>query len=108
MLTTDVNANRIVEREFYAWCEAIGLAEKLRTMRLARVSDGEAFGLLTSNPKIATPVQLDIKLVEAEQVTSPAFNLENTRYCDGIRFDQYGNPFRMMYFANILAMMHTC
>ncbi len=92
MLTADVNANRIVEREFYAWCEAIGLAEKLRTMRLARVADGEAFGLLTSNPKIAAPVQLDVKLVEAEQVTSPAFNLESTRYCDGIRFDQYGNP----------------
>ncbi len=92
MLTSDVNANRIVEREFYAWCEAIGLAEKLRTMRLARVADGEAFGLLTSNPKIAVPVQLDIKLVEAEQVTSPAFNFESTRYCDGIRFDPHGNP----------------
>ncbi len=37
-----------VEKEFFAWADAIGLAEKLRTMRLARVSDGESFGLLTS------------------------------------------------------------
>ncbi len=49
MLTADANANRVVELEFLAWAEAIGLAEKLRTMRLARVSDGVFFGLLTSN-----------------------------------------------------------
>ena len=41
MLTANANANRIVEQEFFAWADAIGLAEKLRTMRLARVSDGE-------------------------------------------------------------------
>ena len=47
-----MRANRFVEAEFFAWCEAIGLAEKLRTMRLARVADGESFGLLTSNERL--------------------------------------------------------
>ncbi len=28
---------RFVEQEFFAWADAVGLAEKLRTMRLARV-----------------------------------------------------------------------
>jgi lambda family phage portal protein len=92
MLTADPNANRIVEQEFYAWADCVGLAEKLRTMRLARVSDGESFGLLTNNPKINCPVQLDMKLVEAEQVTSPTFTFNGDRYFDGIRFDEHGNP----------------
>ncbi len=92
MLTADAFANRFVEQEFFAWADAICLAEKLRTMRLARVSDGESFGLLTSNPRIDSPVQLDLKLVEAEQVTSPILALDSYRYLDGIRFDEHGNP----------------
>ncbi len=92
MLTANATANRIVEQEFFAWADAIGLAEKLRTMRLARVSDGESFGLLTNNPRIPTPVQLDVKLVEAEQVTAPSLNKPPARYLDGIQFDEYGNP----------------
>lgn len=93
MLTANANANRIVEQEFFAWADAIGLPEKLRTMRLARVSDGEAFGLLTNDPKIDARVQLDLRLAaEAEQVTSPTLTLERNRYVDGIQFDAYGNP----------------
>ncbi len=92
MLTANANANRIVEQEFFAWADAIGLPEKLRTMRLARVGDGEAFGLLTNNPKIDARVQLDLRLVEAEQITSPTLALDRNRYVDGIQFDVYGNP----------------
>ncbi len=91
MLTADANANRVVELEFLAWAEAIGLAERLRTMRLARVSDGESFGLLTSNPSIDSPVQLDVRLIEAEQVSAPGLELDRNRYIDGIQFDSLGN-----------------
>lgn len=91
MLTADDAANRFVETEFFAWAEAVGLAEKLRTMRLARVSDGESFGLLTSNESFETPVKLDVKLIEADQVTSPTLTLDTQRYIDGIRFDAAGN-----------------
>jgi lambda family phage portal protein len=91
MLTADPNANRVVEREFMAWVDAVGLPEKLRTMRLARVSDGESFGLLTSNRRIDTPVKLDVRLIEADQVASPTLALDTPRYLDGIQFDTDGN-----------------
>lgn len=92
MLTVDPEANRFVEQEFFAWSEMIGLAEKLRTMRLARVGDGESFALLTSNDAIESRVRLDLKLVEADQVASPTLNLDRQRYIDGIEFDSDGNP----------------
>ena len=91
MLTDDANANRIVEQEFLAWADEISLAEKLRTMRLARVSDGEAFCLLTSNPMVESRVQLDLRLVEADQIASPSLTLDTGRYIDGIQFDVFGN-----------------
>jgi lambda family phage portal protein len=90
MLTDDVEANRRIEREFARWTTAIRLAEKLRTMRLARATDGESFTLMTSNPKLLLDVQLDLKLVEAEQVTTPDPRLSET--VDGIVFDAAGNP----------------
>ena len=92
MLTADPNANRIVEQEFMAWVDAVGLPEKLRTMRLARVSDGESFGLLTSNERVDTPVKLDLRLIEADQVASPTLAQDTNRYVDGIQFDADGNP----------------
>ena len=90
LLTEDSDANRRIEREFARWTAAIRLAEKLRTMRSARATDGEAFAVLTSNPKLAHVVQLDLKLIEAEQVTTPDPNRNAT--VDGIVFDAAGNP----------------
>ena len=40
----DDGVNQIIEREFAAWAKAIDLPGKLRTMRMARAQDGEAFG----------------------------------------------------------------
>jgi lambda family phage portal protein len=90
LLTEDVDANRRIEREFGRWATAIRLAEKLRTMRCARATDGESFALLTSNARLPHRVQLDLKLVEADQVMSPDPRLGAT--VDGIVFDAYGNP----------------
>jgi lambda family phage portal protein len=90
LLTADGEANTRIEREFAAWAKAVGLAEKLRTMRMARAQDGEAFAVLISNPKLPTPVQLDLRLVEADQVTTPDQRLDV--FVDGIVFDSAGNP----------------
>jgi capsid protein len=91
LLTTNADANNRIEHEFGRWTKAIGLAEKLRTMRLARAEDGEAFAVLASNPRLATHVSLDLKLIEADQVTTPDLNpLE--RNIDGVVFDEAGNP----------------
>ena len=53
---------------------AVGLAHKLRTMRIAQAETGEVFGVLATNPRIAAPVQLDVRLIEADQVCSPALS----------------------------------
>jgi lambda family phage portal protein len=91
LFTTDATANRRMEDEFTRWAKAIGLAEKLRTMRMARAQDGEAFAILINNPQLTTPVKLDLKLIEADQITTPNWNsLE--RNVDGIVFDEAGNP----------------
>ncbi|GIW56316.1 MAG: hypothetical protein KatS3mg082_2720 [Nitrospiraceae bacterium] len=92
MLTSDGEANRRIEQEFARWSKAVGLAEKLRTMRMARAQDGEAFAILTSNPKLPTPVQLDLRLVEADQVCTPDLSALAKNAIDGIVFDDAGNP----------------
>ncbi|HID77546.1 MAG TPA: phage portal protein [Planctomycetaceae bacterium] len=71
MLTDDPETNRIVEREFSRWAKAVGLAHKLRTMRIAQCESGEVFALLATNPQVEAPVQLDLRLVEADQVATP-------------------------------------
>src|SRR5690606_24678612 len=74
MLTDDPDTNARIEDAFEQWSRAVDLAGKLRTMRLARAESGEAFALLVNNPAIASwgsPVSLDLKLIEADQVCTP-------------------------------------
>lgn len=92
VLLDDEPANDQIENAFNAWARAIHLPEKLRTMRRARATDGEAFGIFTSNPGNAHPVTLDIKIIEADQVTSPDLFQFESNAIDGIEFDQAGNP----------------
>ena len=91
MLTGDAKANRRIEREFQRWSKAVRLAEKLRTMRMACAEDGEAFAILSTNERLTTPIQLDLKMVEADQVTTPELHLADGGV-DGIVFDGDGNP----------------
>jgi lambda family phage portal protein len=94
MLSGDDEANRIVEMEYMRWSEAISLPEKLRTMRIARAQDGEAFAMLTANPKIDSRVKLDVRLIEADQIATPepVGRSGRTLGVDGIVFDAFGNP----------------
>ena len=92
MLTGDPEANRQIETEFGVWAKAIGLAEKLRTMRVARAQDGEAFGVLLTNESLDSPVTLDMRLIEADQVTTPGKSPAKKTAVDGIVLDQFGNP----------------
>ncbi len=89
MLTDDAEVNRLIEQQFGVWAQAVGLAAKLRTLRMARASDGEGFGILTSNPKLTTQVLLDLRLVEADLITTPDGTSSSV---DGIVFDAAGNP----------------
>jgi lambda family phage portal protein len=86
-------AARAVEASFKAWCRAVRLADKLRTMRVARAVDGESFALLTSNSAVAHPVKLDLKLIEADQVETPSLAaLIDPNSVSGVEFDAEGNP----------------
>ncbi|QNN25126.1 phage portal protein [Planctomycetales bacterium ZRK34] len=93
LLTADPEINRQVETAFTDWAKAVDLPEKLRAMRMAKATDGEAFAVLTANPLIDSPVQLDVKLVEADRIASPVMSIVPTSNdIDGIILDVYGNP----------------
>jgi lambda family phage portal protein len=92
LLTDDADGSQRIEREFMAWAKAIGLPEKLRTMRMARAQDGETFLVLVNNPALRTAVKLDLRLIEADQVTTPDLSVLNDNVVDGIVFDEFGNP----------------
>ncbi len=94
MLSADRASNVLMEREFSRWARAVNLAEKLRTMRMAKAEDGEAFAIMTNNPALDCPVKLDLKLIEADQVATPIFKFpkDQAQFIDGIVFDDHGNP----------------
>lgn len=81
---------RAVELAVAEWALAIDLAGKLRILRHARCIDGEAFAITITNPKLQG-VQLDLRLVEADQVADPTATLDPA-IVDGIRLDPAGNP----------------
>lgn len=91
----DAEASRAIERLFFDWGWAIDLPAKLRTMREALVTDGEAFALMITNPRLPG-VTLDVRLVEAEMVATPTELMSQTitpegNTVDGLEFDQIGN-----------------
>jgi lambda family phage portal protein len=92
MLSDDRILNRTVESQFHLWSQAVGLADKLRTMRMARSQDGEAFGVLAFNPFVEHPVQIDLLLIEADQIASPWRHIPDDHEVDGVVLDDFGNP----------------
>jgi capsid protein len=95
MLSGDADANARIEDAFEQWSRAVDLPGKLRTMRMARAESGEAFALLINNPGIASagsPVSLDLKLIEADQVCTPLLRRGRNDEIDGIALDAWGNP----------------
>ena len=92
MLTNDERLNSEIEEQFAIWSDRIHLAEKLRTMRMARCQDGESFGIMCNNPNLSfSPVKLDLQVIETDCVSDEQA-VTTDRYIDGIKFDEYGNP----------------
>ncbi len=89
--TDDDGTNRAIEGAFAEWAKAVFLAEKLHTMRMSRAVDGEAFLVFVNNPLLDNPVQLDLKIIEADQVTTLGLNPIDPLAVDGLRLDEAGN-----------------
>ena len=87
----DAVVNRVIEREWAAWADAVLLAERLRTMRMAKATDGEAFAMLARSDTAAGPVKLSLRLIEAEQVATPTL-MPSLGAVDGIELDSGGSP----------------
>ena len=90
MLLGSEKLNHKIEHDFYLWSKRVRLADKLRTLRMARCQDGEAFAILAQNPNLKSNVKLDIQLIEADRVTDDELNTDGSSV-DGITFDSYGN-----------------
>ncbi len=91
LMGDDREFNKRVEWAFCEWAEEIGLAAKLRSMRVSRFVDGEAFALLHGNPNLAGPVKLDVSPFDAERVRAP-YDSNDPLDVDGLKIDEYGNP----------------
>jgi len=92
MLTDDAELNKRIETAWTAWADAAELAAKLRTIVGARVGDGEAFGVITTNMAIASAVKVDLKLIEADMISAGFWSFVDP--ADGIEYDEFGNPAR--------------
>ena len=91
MLLGDDGTNKRIEHDFSVWAKKTRLPAKLRTMRMARCQDGEAFALMAQNPRLTTNVRLDLQLIEADRVTDDEL-ISDEKRVDGITFDAFGNP----------------
>ncbi len=92
LLTEDNQINRTVEQAFADWAMAVDLSAKLRTMRMAKVTDGESFAVLVNNPRLDHPVKLDLRLIEADQITTPVTAINRPDVIDGIELDRLAQP----------------
>lgn len=90
--TNNGGFNAVVEAAWNRWAKKVKLARKLRTADKAKTTDGEAFLVISDNPRLPDPVQLDLHGIEAEQVTTPMLAYAEAGKIDGIEFDEFGNP----------------
>jgi lambda family phage portal protein len=88
--TDDAHYNRAVELAWSNWTAAVGLVDKLHVMTQAKKRDGEAFAVFVTNETLPNPVQIDLRLVECDQVTTPTGMLPSIND-DGLVFDASGN-----------------
>jgi len=99
MTTPDKIVNKQVRVKFEQWCDEIDLSSKLRTMRMAKCQDGEAFavqaGRRVTKDHVArggSPVELNVRIVEADQCATVSAMMFDVPSVDGIELDEYFQP----------------
>ena len=92
MLFEDEELNDRIEYDFKRWADEVGLTRDLILMRKERCQNGEAFCILSYNPKLDNPVKLNLLTIEADRVAAEYENILDDTDVDGIKYDKYGNP----------------
>ena len=80
---------------FDAWAMATDFWSKVKTLLRAKVTDGEAFALFTTDKKIVTDenrVTLNLRPIECDRIESWPEMVSRENENDGIRFDENGHP----------------
>ena len=88
----DAKLGNYIEDAFSEWCISTRFVEKLIMMKTAFERDGESFAVMGTNHNSESPVKLDLKVVETEQVSSPGIRAMEPNATDGIRVDDFNNP----------------
>jgi lambda family phage portal protein len=82
-----------VERRWRQYRDGAALVDKLRVLIESGDRDGECFAVLTDNPALPSHgPRVDLRLYEADQVTTPDLWWNDPLAVDGIKFDRHGNP----------------
>ena len=90
----DAETSGVVEEAVYEWGQRVDLAKKLRVMKMAKVVDGESVGVMFTNRRLnRRSVQLDVRIVEADQLASPVPKIDPASV-DGLELDADGNVSR--------------
>jgi capsid protein len=92
ILTGNPKADEWIERAFAGWCQQVRFARKCRTLRKAKAQDGEGIGLFVTNERLGD-VQLDVRLIETEQMSTPGLAYSENQI-DGVDLDDNDNPTR--------------
>jgi hypothetical protein len=94
------DSQRFVEQEFADWLCETRFRSKLWRGKIAKTTDGESFKIIYGDPKLPTPVKLNMKLREADHCTTEGImdaKQMEIREVDGIEFDRFGDPKRYFF-----------
>lgn len=96
-LSGDVDAELLnaIEDDFYNWSLAVELDEKIRTMRFAKLQDGESFAILHNDETLdgVSDVHLNFTPIDCSRVRSQTYDDAFNPYDkDGVIIDEWGRP----------------
>lgn len=82
----DKAMDKLYEQRLSRWMKKTKLARKVRTGRVVRMVDGEAFFVRTYSPNQKGRIKTSVRLVECDHFEDPTYSDEKN-YVGGIRFD---------------------
>lgn len=91
LLTDDSKFNQLIEERYADWCRQVRFCDKLWTMQVAEIGDGEGFGRFVTNPNLLG-VKLDLLLLECDQIARDTLEMSGETLGDGVNIDDYGRP----------------